>query len=102
MVDDEFELNRWDPKCAPCAGVCYDFSSRNRRPISDASRTVSGIPASIERHSANAKHSAPHSEQRGIRPNRPSLSLLALLAVLTLGGVIYLAERRVIENTAHN
>jgi len=26
VVDDEFELNRWKPKRAPCAGVCYDFS----------------------------------------------------------------------------
>ena len=48
------------------------------------------------------QNSASHGEQRGNGLNSGAfLSLLGLLAVLTLG-VIYLAERRVVEDTEHN
>jgi hypothetical protein len=94
------------PRRAPCGGMCYDFHVAEKEDdLGRSTPTVLGISASSERQRscANAKHPEPHGEQRGIRLKRVGFpSLLALLAILTLGGLIHLFERRIIENTEHN
>jgi|EndMetStandDraft_8_1072994.scaffolds.fasta_scaffold99741_2 hypothetical protein len=62
-------------------------------PVSDGTRD-SPLETSAIGPVLHAKHLAPHGEQCGNRLNSGAfLSLLGLLAVLTLGRVIYLSER---------
>src|SRR5262245_44115163 len=80
--------------------MCY-FRSRSRMPISDGTRDYRLETSAIG--PVPCRHLAPHGEQRGNGLNSGAfLSLVGLFAVLTLGGVIDLSERAVVEDTEHN